>query len=397
MSQFDAMKQRTEGALFNTYGRYPLAIEKAEGCRLYDFDGREYIDLLSGIAVVNVGHCRPEIADAIAEQARRLVHVSNLFYQSPQVELAEKLVATSHADKVFFCNSGAEANEAAVKLARRYMQKVLGREAGDIITFEGSFHGRTLGMISATGQTAIRDGFAPVPPGFKNAPWNDIDALEAMVDESTAAIMVETVQGESGVKPMTAEFAKALEDLCRRRDILLIVDEIQTGLCRTGRFWAHQHFGIEPDIFTSAKGLASGLPMGAMMATDRIAAGFVPGSHATTFGGGPVVAAAALKTIEIMNDEKLADRAAELGEYALGLARSIREDFPGRVADVRGLGLMLGIELTEGGPAVWKALLDRGFVLNLAHGTILRLLPPLTIAKADIDAFFAALREVLAD
>jgi acetylornithine aminotransferase len=393
---FDALKKREEALLCRTYGRYPLAVKSALGARLYDFDGREYIDLLAGIAVTNVGHCRPELADVVAEQARKLVHVSNLFYQEEQLVLAEKLLATNHFTKVFFCNSGAEANEAAIKIARRYAQRVKGRDAGEIITFTGAFHGRTLATVAATGQAKFQDGFAPIPTGFRQVEWGNLEALAEAVGPQTAGVLVEIVQGEGGVRPMTAEFAKGIQTLCRERGVLFMVDEIQTGLCRTGKFWAFQNYGLEPDVATSAKALANGLPMGAMMTTDEVARGFEPGSHATTFGAGATMSAVAAKVIDIMRDEKLDERAAELGEYAMGLFRSIGERHPGTIAEVRGMGLMIGVVLAFPGQEIWKALMAKGFVLNLTQERVLRLVPPLVIAREDIDAFAAALEELLA-
>lgn len=395
---FDILKKRDEASIMRTYGRYPLAVSRAQGCRLYDLDGREYIDLLSGIAVANLGHSRPELAEVMAEMAAKLIHVSNLFYQEPQVELAEKLLATCEAGKVFFANSGAEANEGAIKLARRYMQKVAGRQAYEIITLQGSFHGRTLATLTATGQTGpIKDGFSPLPGGFRTVPFGDACALRDAVGDQTAAIMVEMVQGEGGVRPLSEEYVNEIAAICREKDILLIVDEVQTGMCRTGRFWAHQHYGIVPDIFTTAKGLANGLPMGAVMATDRVAAGFEPGSHATTFGGGGLLASVAAKTVDIMQDDELARRAEELGASFRETVHGLIAKHPDKIAGVRGLGLMIGIELTFDGKDVWNALLHKGFVLNLTQGRVLRLLPPLVIEEDDLNAFARALDEVLTE
>jgi acetylornithine aminotransferase len=397
MATLDALKSREEAVLCHTYGRYPLAVERAQGCRLHAPDGREFVDLLAGIAVCNLGHCRPELAEAMAEQAHKLVHVSNLFYQEPQLDLAEKLLATCHADKVFFCNSGAEANEAAVKLARRYMQQVRGTDAGEVLTLAGSFHGRTLGMIAATGQEPIKQGFAPIPPGFATVPWHDLAALRAAITERTAAVLVEVVQGEGGVRPMDPDHARAVQQLCRERGVLFMVDEIQTGLGRTGAMWGFQRYGLQPDVFTSAKGLANGLPMGAMLATDEVARAFTPGSHATTFGGGPVLSAVAAKVLDILEQEQLAARAMRVGEEALDMLRGLQMKHPDKVREVRGMGLMLGIDLAFPGQEVWKRLLEQGFVCNLTQNTVLRLLPPLTIPLDDLQAFTQALDGILAD
>jgi acetylornithine aminotransferase len=393
---FEAIKERESNLLCHTYGRYPLAVSRAKGNKLYDLDGNEYLDFLAGIAVCSLGHSRDDLADVMAEQARKLVHVSNLFYQEPQLDLAEKLLSTCAAGKVFFCNSGAEANEGAIKLARRYMHLVRGEERHEIITLEMSFHGRTLSTLTATGQTGpIKDGFNPLPEGFVTVPFGNVNALRGAINAHTAAIMIEMVQGEGGVRPLPTDYVNDIVALCKENDILLIVDEVQTGLCRTGRVWAHQHYNIVPDIFTSAKALANGLPMGAVLCTDETAKGFAPGSHATTFGGGAVVSAVAAKVLDIMLEQKLADRALDLGEFARRAVVELMEKHPGRIVGSRGLGLLFGIELAGNGQEIWKGLLARKVVCNLTQGTILRLVPPLTIGEDDITAFMDALDDVL--
>ena len=398
MTKYDSLVEKNNKVICNTYGRYPVDVTKAKGSRLWDLAGREYIDLLSGISVVNIGHCRDDLADVMAEQARKLVQVSNLFYQEEQVECAEKLLATCGADKVFFSNSGAEANEAAIKLARRYMRTVKERDGYEIITLEGSFHGRTLATLTATGQTGpIKDGFGPLPEGFSYVPVNDIKALASAVSGRTAAIMIEMVQGEGGINPLDQDYVDAIVALTKEKDILLIVDEIQSGLCRTGKWWAHQHYGITPDIFTSAKALANGLPMGAMLATDQAAKGFTPGSHATTFGGGALVSKVSSKVLDIMTEDKLDERATELGAFFMGEANKMKDKYPGKINSVRGLGLMLGVELGFDGNELFTKLRDKGFILNLTKGTILRLLPALTIDKQDLVAFLDALDSMLAE
>ncbi|MFZ5426700.1 MAG: aspartate aminotransferase family protein [Thermodesulfobacteriota bacterium] len=394
--KFENLKARTAASVMNTYGRYPLALERGKASTLYDLDGREYLDLLAGIAVVNLGHCHPEVTKAVCDQAARLVHVSNLFFQEPQVRLAEALLATWGPGRAFFCNSGAEANEGAIKLARRFMRKVRGQERHEVISLTGSFHGRTLATLTATGQDKVKDGFAPLPEGFVTVPAGDLEAMTAAVTDRTAAVLLEIVQGEGGVKPFPEEYLKGVEALCREKGLLLMVDEIQTGLCRTGKWWAHQHFGLTPDIVTVAKGLANGLPMGAVLATQEVAQGFEPGSHATTFGGGPVVAAAAAKTIEIMKRDLMAERAARMGDFAKALFEDVAADNPGKIREVRGLGLMIGIDLEFDGQKIWEELLRRGFILNLTQGTVLRLLPPLVIEQEELKRFAAALSDVLA-
>lgn len=396
MSKHTNLIEKVNNNICNTYGRYPLSISKAAGARLYDLEGREYIDLLSGISVANLGHCREDLAEVMAKQARKLVQVSNLFYQEEQAELAEKLLTTCDAGKIFFCNSGAEANEAAIKLARRFMRKIKKRDSYEIITLEGSFHGRTLATLTATGQSGlIKDGFGPLPEGFTTVPVGDIEALKNTISDKTAAIMFEMVQGEVGIRPLDPEYVSAVAKLAKEREILFIADEVQSGLCRTGKWWAFQHYGITPDIFTSAKALANGLPMGAMFATDELAKGFEPGSHATTFGGGALVSKVASKVIDIMTEEKIADRAAKLGKQFINEASVLMEKHRDKIEEVRGIGLMLGIQLKEDGTEIFAALRERGFILNLTKGTVLRLLPPLTIDFEDLRAFLKALDEIL--
>lgn len=395
MSRFEEIKKRDADLVCSTYGRYPIAIEKAKDCRVWDFDGKEYIDLLAGIAVTSVGHCNEEIADVMEKQARKLIHVSNLFYQEEQLELAERLLKTNHCGKVFFCNSGAEANEGAFKLARRYNQRVKENGRFEIISFTSCFHGRTLATVAATGQAKFQDGFAPMPAGFIQVPMGDLEALRKAIGWNTAAVIMEMVQGEGGVMPVDDEFVKAAYAMCREKGVLFIADEVQAGLCRTGYWWGFQHYGIEPDIVTSAKALANGLPMGAVMATNEIAKGFVPGSHATTFGAGAFVSAVASKTLEIMERDNLAARAAEIGTWAMERFRQVGEKVPGSIEKVRGRGLFIGIVLTKPGKEVWEKLLNRGFLLNLTQDTVLRLLPPLTVTKEDLEAFAVALEAVL--
>ncbi len=393
---FAALKARYADSIMNSYGRYPLALSHGKAQFLYDLEGREYLDLLAGIAVTNLGHANPEVARAVADQAQKLVHVSNLFYLAPQADLAEALLATWRPGRVFFCNSGAEANEGAIKLARRFMRKVKKQERYEIVTLTSSFHGRTLATLTATGQDKVKDGFAPLPEGFVTVPAGDLSAMEAAVGERTAAVLLEVIQGEGGVNPFDAEYLRGVEKLCHDRGALFMVDEIQTGLCRTGVFWAHQHDGLNPDVITVSKGLANGLPMGAVLATPEVATGFEPGSHATTFGGGPVLCAAALATVNILVRDKMAERATRLGDYAQSLFAELRAAHPDKIKGVRGRGLMVGIELAMDGQKIWEELLTRGFILNLTQGTVLRLLPPLVVESQDLERFAQALGEVLA-
>ncbi|MDY0225942.1 MAG: aspartate aminotransferase family protein [Desulfomicrobium apsheronum] len=390
------IKQGEASALCRTYARYPLAVSRAEGTKLYTPEGRVYTDLLAGIAVCNLGHSHPELVEVICAQAGKLIHVSNLFYQEEQVALAKSLLGTSHLQRVFFCNSGAEANEGAIKLARRYMREGRGEERFEIITLSGSFHGRTLATLTATGQDKIKTGFGPLPEGFITVPFADLEAMEAAMNERTAAVLIEMIQGEGGVKPLPEDYVRGLAALCAAKGVLLIVDEIQTGVGRTGKFWAHQHAGLKPDIVTVAKGLAGGLPMGAVMCTEEVSKGFPPGSHGTTFGGNALISAVASKVIEIIERDDLCGRAARMGDWLRERLEGIRSRFPEKIAEVRVHGLMVGIELTHPGAEVWKELLGQGFVLNLTQDTVLRLLPPLVITEEELEAFCLALESILA-
>ena len=396
-SSLDAVKSREESLLCRGYGRYPIAVASGKGSRLTDIDGKEYVDLLAGIAVTSLGHCNEELAQVIEKQARKLIHVSNLFYQEEQLDLAEELLSLAHFGKAFFCNSGAEANEAQIKLARRYMQRVRNRDAYEIITLDKAFHGRTYATMAATGQERFQDGFAPMPEGFKTVPWGDLNALEAAITPKTAAVLVEIVQGEGGIRPMYAEYAKGIEALCRKKDILFLVDEVQGGLFRTGKPWAFQHFDLRPDAISCAKALANGLPMGAIMATDEVAKGFVTGSHATTFGGGALTSAVAAAMIRIMKRDRLDERAASVGGAFMERMRRLAESLPGTIREVRGLGLMIGVELAFPAKEVWEELIRRGFICNLSHETVLRLLPALNIPEEDLTAFADTLEDILAD
>ncbi len=392
---FDTIRAEEERLLCRSYSRYPLAIVRGEGARLWDADGKEYVDLLAGIAVTALGHCNPEVNAALEAQARKLWHVSNLFYQEEQLELARRLLSTTHHGKAFFCNSGAEANEACIKLARRYMRKVQRRDAFEIITLSGCFHGRTLGTLAATGRESLSDGFTPLPEGFRQVPSCDLDALAAAMTPATAAVLLECVQGEGGIVPLPADYLRGVEALCRERGALLLCDEVQCGMGRTGKFWAFQHAGLTPDAISVAKSLANGLPMGAMLATDEAARGFEPGSHATTFGGGALTSAVAAKVVEILLRDDIPARAARLGAALMDRLRALQARLPEKIREVRGMGLMIGVELAVEGKPVWEELLRRGFICNLCHGMTLRLLPPLTIPEVDLDSFAVTLEDIL--
>lgn len=397
MSRFEEWKKREETVLCKTYGRYPVSVDHAKGSRMWDADGKEYLDLLSGIAVTSLGHCNEELAEVIAKQAQKLIHVSNLFFQEEQLDFADALLATCHMDNVFFCNSGAESNEAAIKLARRYQQKVLGKDAYEIITLEQAFHGRTLAALSATGQAKYMEGFAPRTEGFVQVPWHDIEAVKKAINQKTAAVLIEVVQGEGGINTLSKEYCLELQKICQEKDILFMVDEVQSGLCRTGKWWAYQHYDLKPDVITSAKALANGLPLGAMLCTAKASQAFEFGSHATTFGGGALVTKVGLKVLEIMKRDNLADNATKLGDYVRAKALALNSPW---IKEARGLGLMVGIELScsaDSAKLVWDKFVEAGFILNLTQGTTLRLLPALNIEQNDLDKFINCLEALLKD
>ncbi|MGQ9484304.1 MAG: acetylornithine transaminase [Desulfosoma sp.] len=379
----------------STYARYPVVLERGQGSRLWDADGKEYIDFVAGIAVCNLGHCHPEVTEIICRQAQTLVHVSNLFYTRPQTALADALLRRSFADRVFFANSGAEANEAAIKLARKYSRDKYGPGRFHVITMEDSFHGRTLATLSATGQEKVHKGFEPLVEGFLFVPYNDIEAVRRAMSPQVCAVLVEPIQGEGGVRLGHAEFFKELRELCTERDVLLIFDEVQVGMGRTGTLFAYEQLGVTPDVMTLAKALGNGLPIGAMLATEQAARAFTPGSHASTFGGTPLVTAAAGKVLELIAQESFLAAVRDKGQYFLERLRDLQLRHAEKVRDVRGRGLILGMELADSGKAVVDQCLTRGFLINCTHETVLRFVPPLIIAKDDIDRLIEVLDAVL--
>ena len=390
------LKERGDKVFIGTYARYPAAMVHGSGCRLIDADGKEYLDFMAGIAVCALGHAHPQITEAICRQAGELVHVSNLYYTWPQIELAEMIIAHSFGEKLFLCNSGAEANEAAIKLARI----ASGPGRYKIISLSGSFHGRTLATVAATGQPKFHKGFEPLPEGFVHAPFGDLAALEQLIDASTCAILCEPLQGEGGVRPLTKEYLQGIRALCEKHDLLLIFDEIQTGMGRTGSLFAYQQLGIEPDILTMAKALANGLPIGGMLTTEKIAAAFVPGTHASTFGGNPVACAAAVATLKIMLADGFLADVKDKGDYFQAELQKLVERFPAVLSSVRGMGLLVGAVLTEAGVAhgteIVGKMFTRGFLMNFAGNVALRFVPPLIVTRDEIDRVVTALAEVLA-
>ncbi len=393
MSQQDWMA-RADRVIMNTYGRQPLVLVRGEGARVWDAEGREYLDFVAGLAVCGLGHAHSAVADAACRQLSQLVHVSNLYYTTPMVELAEELVRRSFADRVFFCNSGAEAVEAAIKLCRRLSHERHGPGRHTIVAMHNSFHGRTFGALSATGQEKFWQGFEPLLPGFGFVPFNDLPALEAALDDRVCAVLLEPVQGEGGVHPATGEYLAGVRRLCDQRGALLVYDEVQCGLGRTGRLFAHEHFGVAPDLMALAKSLAGGLPMGALLATEEAAGGFVPGSHASTFGGGPVIAAAALAALKILGHPDFLAKVREKGDYLGNKLNDLKKRFS-QVQEVRGMGLMWGLQLDREGAPLVAACRQRGLLVNCTQNTIIRLLPPLTIERAELDEGLAILTAAL--
>lgn len=392
----EELQRETERYMMNTYARFPVSVARGRGCVVYDLEGREYIDFVAGIAVNVLGHAHPDVVRAIQKQAQQLLHASNLYLTEPQVRLAKRLVNRSFADKVFFCNSGAEANEAAIKLARRYARETSGPDRYEIITMMNSFHGRTMASLSATGQDKVRQGFEPLLPGFRHVPFNDLAEVDKAMSRNTAAVLLEPVQGEGGVHVADRQYLINLRELCRQRGVLLIFDEIQTGMGRTGSLFAYEQFGVEPDIMTLAKGLGGGVPIGACLATDEVATVFGPGSHASTFGGNPLACAAALAVCQALVEGGLLARGRSMGDYLAKGLLECQRGHPGVVKEVRGLGLLQGMELNVDGMPVVQAGLRRGLLLNCTMGKVLRFAPPLVVTEAQIDRLLEVLPGLLA-
>jgi len=386
--------EKADKCIAATYKRPPIVFEKGKGCTLWDTEGKTYTDFVSGIAVCNLGHAHPRIAKVLSEQAEKLFHVSNLYYTIPQSELAQWLTAHSFADRVFFCNSGAEANEAAIKLARKYF-----RDKGDgrykIISAEKSFHGRTMAALSATGQDKIRKGFDPVLEGFDFVPFNDAEALREKIDDSVCAVMLEPIQGEGGIRCPRPGYLDTVREICDKTGTLLIFDEIQTGIGRTGKLFAYEHFGVEPDIMTLAKALGNGLPIGAMLAKEHAAEAFGLGAHASTFGGTPIITAASLEVLKTLSEEKIIAHCENIGDYFKERLSWLRGRHESVVEDVRGMGLLLGMKLKIKGMDIVETCMEKGFLINCIQENILRFVPPLIVAKAEIDALVALLDDIL--
>ncbi len=384
------IKEQAERVLAKTYARFPIVITRGRGCTLWDEDGKAYTDFVAGIAVCNLGHAHPGIAKVICKQAGTLLHVSNLYYTGPQVELAGWLVEHSFADRVFFCNSGAEANEAAFKIARKYFKDKNEPDRFRIIAMEKSFHGRTMATLSATGQAKVKMGFDPTLQGFDFVPFDDIEALRKKISDKVCAVLMEPVQGEGGVRCPDPEYMKAVRRLCDETGALLIFDEIQTGIGRTGKLFAYEHFGVEPDIMTLAKALANGLPIGAMLVKDEVGEAFGPGSHASTFGGTPLVTAVSLEALRTIEKEEILKYCTSTGDYFKKRLCVLKEKYD-FIEDVRGFGLLLGMKINIEGNSVVDECLQRGFLINCIQGKILRFIPPLVISRKEIDSLLDCL------
>ena len=385
----EKVMEESQRYLMPTYSRIPVVIDRGKGAKVWDKEGKSYLDFISGIGVVAIGHSHPDICKVIKEQSHRLIHCSNLYYIEAQAELAKKLCELSFADKVFFCNSGAEANEAAIKIARKFGS---GKGAFEIIAMNSSFHGRTLATVGLTGQEKYRRWFEPFPPGFKFVELNDIEQLKRSITSKTCAVIVEPIQGEGGINEALPQFIEAVRKLCTEREVLLIFDEVQCGLGRTGKWFAYQHYGVEPDIMTLAKPLAAGLPIGACLAKGKVADVLSPGDHASTFGGGPLVSSVALEFLKIMERDNLVENAAKKGNYFKEKLYLLKKKFS-FIRDVRGRGLMLGMELEFKGKPVVDTAREKGLLINVVKEKVLRFLPPLIVTEEDIDMAVSILED----
>jgi acetylornithine aminotransferase/acetylornithine/N-succinyldiaminopimelate aminotransferase len=387
---------RGESVFVGTYSRFPAAMIRGDGCRLQDADGKEYLDFLAGIAVCSLGHCHPAVTKAVCDQAAKLMHVSNLFHTEPQIQLAELLTANSFADRVFMANSGAEANEAAIKLARIHS----GEGRFEVISLSGSFHGRTLATVAATGQPKFHKGFEPLPAGFVHAGFGDPQKIEELITDATCAVLCEPLQGESGVRPLDGEYLQAIRDLCDRHGLLLIFDEVQTGMGRTGTLFAYQQSGVVPDIMTLAKALGNGLPIGAMLTREEIAASLTVGTHASTFGGNPVAAAAGVAVMKTMLADGFFASLQDRSNYFIEQLKGVAATFPDLATGVRGRGMLLGLVLTEKGiehgADIVQQLFEKGLLINFAGMRVLRFIPPLIVSREEIDQCIELLSSVLA-
>ena len=394
MNKNQKIAHLTKKYIAQTYGRYPIALVRGKGTKVWDKNNKQYLDFVSGLAVNNLGHCHPAIVSAIKKQAETLLHVSNLYHIEPQSQLAEQLTSLCFADKFFFCNSGTEAIESAIKLARKFSFDQGHPERTEIITMHNSFHGRTLGALSATAQKKFHTGFQPLLRGFKYVPFNNIQAVKKLVSKKTCAILVEPIQGEGGVNVPDSSYLKDLKSLCKNSGILLIFDEVQTGFGRTGSLFAHELFKIKPDILTLAKALGGGVAIGALGGTNQVMKSFVPGSHAATFGGNPLACAAALASLKVITGNGFLKKTSETGDYFFECLQNLARQHS-IIKDIRGKGMMLAIELSKPGNEVVLDCMKNGFLINCIQKNILRFLPPLNISRKDINTLMPVLSKSL--
>jgi predicted acetylornithine/succinylornithine family transaminase len=379
-----------EQFIFPSYTRMPIVLVKGKGSVVRDIDGKRYLDFFPGWGVSNTGHCHSKVISAVRDQIGKMIHVPNNFYHPNQAKLARELVRHAFDGKVFFCNSGAEANEAAIKYSRLYGHG----KRFEIITTQSSFHGRTMGALAATGQTKYQQGFDPLPPGFKVVPFNDIQAIKEAVTDKTVAIMLELIQGEGGINIATPEYVREIRALCDAKDLLLIVDEVQSGIGRTGEMFAYKHYGVTPDIMTMAKGLGGGMPIGAMLAKRSISHLLKPGMHGTTFGGSPIVTKAGLGVFEAIKKDKMLKNTKAMGVYLMDRLNAFKTKFP-FIKDVRGLGLMIGVELTVEGKGIFDDCLENGLIINCTQGKVLRIMPALNVTRKQVDKAMTILEAAL--
>ena len=392
--QTNELMQQADRVVMGTYKRFPIVLVKGLGTRVWDSTGKEYLDLVAGIAVCNLGHSHPRIIEAIVKQLENVTHVSNLYYMEPQIRLAKLLVDNSFADRVFFCNSGAEANEAAIKLARKYSREHSDGQKFELICMRNSFHGRTLATVAATGQEKFHKGFEPLPEGFRFVPYDDLSALEDAISDKTCGVLLEPIQGEGGVNIPADNYLRGVRDICNRHGLLMILDEVQTGMGRTGRLFAYEHAGVKPDILTLAKALGNGFPVGAMLATERVASAFVPGSHASTFGGNFLAMAAGYAAVETLLQEGFLENCRTMGSYFLNQLAGLMNKHTA-IKAIRGKGLMVAMELHGPGEKIVMQCLTKGLLINCTNGNILRFVPPLIISAGDIDRAVGTLDEVM--
>lgn len=391
MTDLTEIKQMYDKYVLQTYTRSDLCLVRGRGARVEDTEGKTYLDFFPGWAVSGVGHRHPRVIERIKQQSDKILHVSNNFYNEVQPVLAAKILEYCFPGKVFFCNSGAEANEGAIKLARKYGNP----DRHVIITMERSFHGRTLATLTATGQEKVKKGFSPLPEGFKHVPFNDMEALENAVDKSTAAVMMEPVQGEGGINVPGQRYMEKVSELCRNNGLLLIMDEVQTCMGRTGKMFAYEHFGIEPDVLTMAKSLGGGMPVGALVVGEKHSGVLTPGTHATTFGGSPIVCAAALGVFEAIEEEGLLDNAVEMGGYLVSKLNDIK-DKTGLIEEIRGLGVMIGVKMKmEDASDIFVRCMEKGLLINCTQNNVLRMMPPVNVQKQEIDEAMDKFAQVL--